>query len=549
VTALELRAGATRLVGAARVDPRALDATLRAQLAPAEAAALGIQPVAPIRLRIALHGPPRALRVRLRGSLRGARVALTGRIDLPARRGRVRFVAHDVRPSEIARGAPLLAFSGAFAFDGAVGERGGVEGRISVTDGSVQVRGLRFDRLRGAGRLQLDQPGEARVDALSGQLEGRRARKIETRAIIRWDRRALRMDVRRVILDENVAAGKIVYTRDPRTRRPRLTARAQSLSLSPSLVQELLRWRPARAWPGDALLTWTPDGYGLAFTLDTEGGWLEGVAQLRSDGGALDLPTVTVALRGNLLRGAARVHDGEIVASVEELVLEPWLVHALWAPLNPVTPFRIQGAVAGPPQALDLRLVASSGPSTVMVRGRVDAHARSFRLLAALDHFQMVHAQSFGHVTLEVSLLGRLVEGGVAGKLTVRHASGTIHGLPISTARLDVTLNGPRFHVDQVLVGVPGAVVEGKGGGTYRDFHVGYGVVITDALELRKVPHSLRLVIGLTALTPGRSVVGAVARHQGGKIVLTHHTIPPLFRFLNLLYHLLTGHPLHLTVR
>ena len=136
----------------------------------------------------------------------------------------------------------------------------------------------------------------------------------------------------------------------------------------------------------------------------------------------------------------------------------------------------------------------------------------------------------------------------MAGTLKVRHASGVVKGLPLDAARIRVTLNGPKFSVGKFLIGVPGAVLEGKGGGTFSDFHIGYGVVVTDALALKKVPQDLRVLIGLTALTPGRSVVGSVRRHAGGKIEFTYHTIPPPFRWLNMLYHVLLGRPLHLSV-
>jgi hypothetical protein len=550
VTALEVRTGQTRLTGAARVDSGVVDATLAFGVAPAEAAVIGIHPAAPIRLAVTLHGPAGALGVRVQGRLRAAEVALAGRIDLHARRGQVRFVAHDVRPSEIERGAPPLAFSGAFAFDGALGEHGGVEGRLSVNDGSLRVEGLSFERLRGVGRVRFDQPGEARVQSLSGQLQGRRPRPIAVQTVIRWNRRALRADASRVALDESRATGDLVYTHDPVTRQPLVTIRAQRLSLSPPLVQEALHRRPSKEWPGKAKLVWMPDGTGLTFALYTEEGPLSGAARLRRDRGALELPSIALALGGSRFRGAARVKNGQIVASVDELLLEPRLVHWLWPALEPARTIRVEGVAAGPLHALDLQLVATAGVSTARLRGRVDLRARSFHLLATFDTFylQSIKETRTSRVNLELYLMGRLVEGGMAGTLTVRHAWGKIEGLPLDAARLDVTLNGPKFNVDQVLIGVPGAVFEGKGGGSYRDFHIGYGVVITDALQLRKVPKDLRLMVGLSALTPGRSVVGAIRRHQGGKIELTHHAIPPPFRFVNLLYHLLLGHPLHLTV-
>jgi hypothetical protein len=368
---------------------------------------------------------------------------------------------------------------------------------------------------------------------------------------MRWNRQALRVDVNRVAVDDSRATGEIVYAIDPGTRQPFANLRARSLSLSPRLVEEALHRRPAKALSGNAVLRWTPDGSALTFALDTEQGPARGAVQLRREGGALELPRVDVALGDSHVRGAARVQNGEVVASLDELLLQPALVHWLSPALEPARTVRVAGAAAGPLHALDVRLVATAGGSTARLRGLLDLPARRFELFTTIDTFylQSIKETRTSRVNLELSLIGRLVEGGVAGKLTVRHASGVVEALPLDAARLDVTLEGPKFHVDQVLVGVPGAVLEGSGGGTYRDFNVGYGVVVTDALELRKVPKSLRVMVGVTALTPGRSVVGKIQRHQGGKVEITHRTIPPPFRVVNLLYHLMLGHPLHLTVK
>jgi hypothetical protein len=549
VDTLEAHTGATRLTGAGQVDGGKLRAALAARVAPTEAAVIGIHPSAPIRLRIALQGPPSAVGVRVHGRLRAARVALAGRVDLPAGRGRVHFVARDVRTSEIDRDAPELAFSGTFTFAGAVRERSFVEGRMSVADGSLRVGDQRFERLQGAARVRFAATGEARVESLSGQLRGAPPRPVELRTVFRWDPRALSVETSHAVLQDSRATGSVVYRLDPRTRQPLLVVHARTLSLSPSLIQEAFHQRPSKAWPGSATAVWTPEGTGLTFALDTGQGRLNGAARLRRQDGGLEAPSVVLALRDSRLRGAARVRNGELVASVDELLLQPALVYALVPPLKPALPLRFQGAIAGPLHALDLRLIATSGPSTVLLAGRIDARTSSFRLTAALDNFQMARSRSSGRITLQLSLLGRVVEGGVAGTLTVRHASGTIQGLPLYNARLDATLDGPRFTVDQVLLGAPGAVLEGKGGGTYSDFDVGYGVVITDALQLRKVPKPLRLMVGVTALTPGRSVVGHLRRHAGGNLQLSYHAIPPPFRVVNLLYHALKGHPLHLTVQ
>jgi hypothetical protein len=545
LTAIEAHSGASRLSGVAHVDARGLDAALSARVAPADAAAIGIHPTAQIRLRTWLHGPTRELAVRVRGSQRAAQVELVGRVDLHARRGRARFVAYNVRPSQIERGAPGdLGFSGAFTFEGAI--RDGLEGRMSVSDGRLLTRLGRFERLRGTSRVRLGgATGETYVEELSGQWRGR---PIDVQTLIRWDRRELRFDAKRVVVNHNHAVGSVVYTS---TLQPVLTIDARRLSLSPSLVQEFLHRRPQKPWSGNARVVWSPpSGYALTFALGTEGGPMKGAARIRSERGGLEVSSIAVAVGGSRLRGAARVKDGEIFASVDDLSLQPALVHGLWPALEPARALEVQGALAGPLHALDVDLIASAGGSTARFRGRVDWPARSFRLVGDIDNFYLKAIKQTGtsRINLELALVGRLVEGGVAGTLTVRHAWGTVEELPLEAGRLDAKLDGSRFHVEQVLIGVPGAVLDGKGGGSYRDFRVKYGVVITDALQLKKVPRELRLIVGLTTLFPGYSVVGSVRRRHGGKLEVTHHAIPPPFRIISVLAHLLTGRPLHLTV-
>ena len=178
------------------------------------------------------------------------------------------------------------------------------------------------------------------------------------------------------------------------------------------------------------------------------------------------------------------------------------------------------------------------------MRGLVDVPARRFRLLAALDAVRPVdleETKAIARITLELSLNGRVVPGGVAGTLTVRHALGSLAGMSLYRGRLDAHLDGPRFKLDQLLLDLPGVTLAAKGGGTYRDFHIGFGVVITDALELRQMPKSLRVMVGLTQLVPGPSVVGSVQRRNGGKLEASHTTIPPGLRWLVLLYDLVRG--------
>jgi hypothetical protein len=239
------------------------------------------------------------------------------------------------------------------------------------------------------------------------------------------------------------------------------------------------------------------------------------------------------------------------MGSIDQLVLAPSLVHRLSPALDPSRAMEIEAAVAGPLNALDVHVLLTGGGSTARLRGRMDVRARSFRFVAILDSFylQSIRATRKSRVNVELSFDGRLVEGGVAGALVVRDASGIIEGLPLRGARIDAQLNGPHFQVKKVLLGVPGAVFDAGGGGTYRDFRVRYDVVVTNGFELRKVPPFFRLMVGLTSLTPGRAVVGSIHRRSGGAIEVTHHAIPPVLRFFDLLVHLLSGRPPHLKVR
>jgi hypothetical protein len=554
LSAIEANIGATRLTGAARYtggSDAQIDATLAARVAPAEAAVIRIHPAGPIRLQVTLQGSLRAVDVRVAGRLGVARVALGGFVDLPARRGRVRFVAHDLRPSDIVPNAPPLVFSGVFAFKGEVREGVGLAGKLSISDGRLQIAGLHFDRMRGSSQVRLGRSGEARVEALSGRLAGRHPRPIDLRTVVRWNSRSLRFDTPHAIVDGSSAAGEVVFTHDPITRKPRIVARAERLSVSPALVQEVFHRRSQRPWPGRATLVWMPNDFRIGFALDTDQGPASGEAQLRQDQhGALEAPRIVVAWGGSRFSGAARLKGGELVASIDELLLQPELVHSLWPALNPARALRVEGALAGPPSALEIRLLATAGPGTAMVRGHVDLRARSFSLLGTIDTFEpaQLEKSKSGRVTLELAVMGRVVEGGVAGTLTVRHATGTIQRLPVTRAILDAHLDGPKFHVERILMEVPGAVVDAKGGGTYRDFRIGFGVLITNALALKSVPSSLRLIVGLTTLFPGYAVKGSIQRHNGGKIVETHRTIPPGLRWLSLLWELLRGRVPHFTV-
>jgi autotransporter translocation and assembly factor TamB len=544
IPSLTVKSGASRVQGRARVQNGALIASVAARVAPAEARLVKLRPAGPIVANVGLRGRPRALDVRVRGSLRGASAHIAGRVDLATRRGRLAFEARDVRPFEIVgRGPRDLSFSGAFTFDGGL-ERRALVGELAIAGGRLHVPGNDFDHLLGHSTVRLGQPGEAHVHALSGRLAGARPKPASTQTDISWNRERLLFEIPHVTLEGSRSTGQVLYTHDPRTRAPVVTVQLRRLALAPALVHELLHYRPPSPWTGSGRLVWRPGSTDAGLELATEVGPATASAQLVPIAGGHALSLLRVDVAGGRLRGSARYQDGQLTASLDELVLTPRLIRRVVPALDPAGAFRITGSAAGPLHALSVRTLVTASPSTAELRGRLDLRARTVELVGFLDTFQLEalkRSRDSTRVTLDLSLVGHLTDAGLFGTLTVRNGSGMAKGSPFYRGRADARLDGSRFELRDVHLDVPGARVAGKGGGSFSDFNIGYGIVITDALKLRQVPHGLRVLVGVTFLVPGNAVEGAIKRSSSGKVVVSHHIVPPGIRWARFLFRLLTG--------
>ena len=231
-------------------------------MAPAEAVVFGIQPVAPIGLRVRLHGPARALDVRIqrpapsraRGAHRARQSAHASRAA-PARRARRAPVGDRARragPRLLGRLRPRRRGVRARACRGL----GGRPRRRRCRWRSCASNGYAVPPTCGS-----TSRGEVDVERLSAQLAGARPRPIELQGVLRWDRRALRFDASRLVVDGNDAMGEVVLTHDAVTRQPLVTIRARRLSLSPALVEEArcIGVRRGRG-PATPRCEWTPNG-------------------------------------------------------------------------------------------------------------------------------------------------------------------------------------------------------------------------------------------------------------------------------------------------
>jgi len=176
--------------------------------------------------------------------------------------------------------------------------------------------------------------------------------------------------------------------------------------------------------------------------------------------------------------------------------------------------------------------------------GRISVAQRRFRLTGAVDGLDVsvLHkSKTHAHGTLQLAADGSFAGGRPSGTLTVRDARGYIMLSPFYGGLVDARFDGHTFELTRVRVEVPGAKVAGKGGGTYDDFRVGYGVVITNALALRRVPRALRVVLGINSILPGRTIEGAVQKRPGKKIALHYRVLPIGFAQLAFLYRVVSG--------
>jgi hypothetical protein len=208
-------------------------------------------------------------------------------------------------------------------------------------------------------------------------------------------------------------------------------------------------------------------------------------------------------------------------------------------------PLVVHGSVDGRPDALALALRLDAGPSTAELRGHVAVPARRFHLVGHVDSFDpSVIGPSKARVrgSLDLAADGRLAGRGVVGTLSVRNARGYMLESPFYRGLVEARFNELAVDVTRARVEVPGARITGRGGGAWgKGFHFGYGLVITDALALRRISKTLRVLIGLNGILPGRTVEGAIDKRPGEKVEFTYRVLPIGAAQLVFLYRVITG--------
>jgi hypothetical protein len=494
--------GNSWLDGTGSLRRKTLRASLTLSLAPAEARWLALRTQSPIRTRLTLDGPLTALVVHARARLGAARLAVSARADVTRRRGHAVVVADDLRIAQLFARAPEIAVSTALTLDGRW-VRHALVAEVRVARGRLTVGGRTFDHLDGAAGVRIARSGDADIRRLSGRWASRRGQPpIAARGQLHW-------------------------------RADRIAFSAATVSLA------------GRRWRGDAELEVAPQELALRVDGTTELGPLAVAARVRRGDDAVQLSRVEARLGDSLLVGGANLRGGRLTAAVDELVLAPALVHDLWPALDPRWPIRVHGIVDGRLEALDLALHVEGGPSIAELRAQLSWPARRFRLVGHLDTFgSAVLQRSRSNVrgTAELAGEGWLVGDGVVGTLALRNARGYMMTSPFYRGLADLSFDGRHVELERARVDVPGARIAGRGHGAYgQGFHIGYGVVITDAFALRHVSDSLRLLIGLNGILPGRTIEGTLEQRPGQKIELTHRVLPIGAAQLVFLYRVVTG--------
>jgi hypothetical protein len=503
VPTLRAAIGNSRLDGAGSVRHEALRATLTVRLAPTEARWLGLQIRAPMLAQLVLDGPRGDLVVHARARLGAARLTLKARADVTRRRGHVVAVADNVQPVQLFARAPRMLVSTALTLDGRW-VRHALVAEVRVARGRLTVAGRTFDRLDGAGAVRIARGGVADIRRLSARWASRRGQpQIAARGQLGW-------------------------------RADRVALSAATVSLAGS------RSSGGATWTRGA-----PEERALRIDATTPLGPLAVAAQLRRAGGDAQLARIDAQLGDSRLRGSVHFRRGRLTAALDDLLLAPALVHELVPALDPRWPIRVRGAIDGPLEALDLALRVDGGPSTTELRAQLSWPTRRFRFVGHVDTLPIAVLQRrWSHVrgTVELAGEGQVVHQGVVGTLTLRNVRGFMMTSPFYRGMADVRFDGRSAELERARVDVPGAKIGGRGHGTYGEgFHVGYGVVITDALALRHVPKTLRVLIGLNGILPGRTIEGELEQRPGEKVELSYHVLPIGFAQLKFLYRVLTG--------
>jgi hypothetical protein len=545
VSTFDAAIGGSRLVGSGVAGTRALRASMSLRLAPAEARLLGLRTTALIQARVALDGAPRDLGIRARASVAGSQILVRGRGDVRARRGRARVVVDNLQLARVTAGAPPITVSTTMSLDGGWLNHALVAD-VKVAGGRMAVGSRTFDQLDGAGRVRLTRRGEAMIQRLSGRLGGHGSRpRLAVRGHLQWAPERIELRDATVSVADSRWTGDLTYVRQGAAGGPHVSARADAMTLSPGLVAQVLRRRPPNAWVGRARLEGMPADLAVQAAVTTNLGPATLEGRLRRSDGVVQLSDVEAHLGDSHVRGSVRLGRGRLTAALDELVLAPSLVHDAFPAVVPMWPLRIHGTADGPLDALDLALKLDAGPSTADLRGQVAVPTRRFHLVGHLDSFDLsVVGQSKARVRGNLDLMadGRLAGGGVVGTLNVRNARGYMLESPFYRGLVEASFKGLAVEVTRARVEVPGAKIAGRGRGAYgQGFHFAYGLVITNALALRHVSQTLRVLIGLNGILPGRTVEGEIDKRPGDKVELTYRVLPIGASQLVFLYRMITG--------
>src|SRR5262249_2481823 len=144
--------------------------------------------------------------------------------------------------------------------------------------------------------------------------------------------------------------------------------------------------------------------------------------------------------------------------------------------------------------------------------------------------------------TFELAAAGSFAQGGVVGTLNIGGARGYVIDSPFFRGEAEVRLDGRNFTLTEAEVRLPGAKLIGSGGGSLKTgLQIDFGVVVTNALALRRVPRVMRGLIGVDTILPGRSVEGSIIKRPGQKVQVKYKVLPIGIAQLKFLYRVLTG--------
>lgn len=540
---LHAAVGKSHVDGSGRLGAQRVQAAAELRLAPSEARLVGLRPTMPLRAHVALDGTTRNLGVDARASASPGRLTLNARVDLTTHRGHGTVVVRDLEPAQLIGHGPKVALSAALAFDGRWAHRALV-GEATIARGRVVFGGRAVDQLAGAATVHLARAGQADLHRLGGRWAGKRFQpRLALRGLLHWS--GERIDLTRA----SAAVGDSEWRGDAHWHGEasgggHAQLRADAVTLAPALVARLIGHRPPAAWKGSGLLEGTPSDFAVHVNAATELGPALLAARVRRGGDTVELSAVELRLGDSRLRGAARFGRRRLTASLEEAVAQPALLRHLLPALDPQWPVRLHGSADGPLDGVDVHLRLDAGPSIGELFGRVSVPAQRFHLAGMFDGLDLsvVHkSQSRVRATLQLAASGRFAGGHLAGTLSVRDARGYALLSPFSHGLAEARFDGNKFDFTRLRVQVPGAKIAGRGGGSYSDFRIEYGAAIINALSLRHVPRSVRLLLGINGILPGRTIEGTIERHRGQKVVLAYRVLPIGFAQLAFLYRVVTG--------